>query len=233
MQISSEIKPLKRCKRIGRHLDALFTMAKNAKVGKAIATAYVRNEQDIPEYEFPDSGHVKLNLTISDVAILEGAASEPDIRSKSSSSPAVMKMHIVQTRLFATVAVLLSLGFICLLLNCFIWHVVQHAQVEQVLLGTLAFVVGMSTGDWYRLHGEKLTRALRALLNVSTVVNSFDTSIFDFFGICKRMKLNGKYIFSEDPKINEGMPRTPETSPPLSPSSEEKSQTRSSAIAKS
>lgn len=29
-------------------------MAKNAGVGKAIATAYVKDERDIPKYEFPD-----------------------------------------------------------------------------------------------------------------------------------------------------------------------------------
>ncbi|KAL3991168.1 putative integral membrane protein [Acanthocheilonema viteae] len=209
-------------------------MARNEKVGKAIATAYVKDERDIPDYEFPDSGHVKLNLTTSDIAVLEGAVSEPDMRSKSSTSLAMMKRQIVQTRLLATVAVLLSLGFVCLLLNCFVWHAVRNAQTEQVLLGILAFIIGMSTRDWYRLHGEKLTRALKALLNVSTMVNSLDTSTFDFFGIYKYLRLNGNYIFfSNDPKINEGIPRTPETSPPLSPSSEKKDETRSLTITKS
>ncbi|EFO26086.1 hypothetical protein LOAG_02398 [Loa loa] len=65
-------------------------MAKNGKVGKAIATAYMKDERDIPEYEFPDSGHVKLNLTTSDVAFLEGATSEPDMRSRSPTSISVM-----------------------------------------------------------------------------------------------------------------------------------------------
>ncbi|VIO99688.1 Zinc finger, C2H2 type family protein [Brugia malayi] len=207
-------------------------MAKNGKVGKAIATAYVKDERDIPDYEFPDSGHVKLNLTTSDVAVLEGAASEPDMQSKSSTSLADMKKQIVEARLLATVAVLLSLGFICLLLNCFVWHAVRNAEMKQILLGILTFIVGMSTRDWYRLHGEKLTRALKALLNVSNMLNSFDTSTFDFFGICKCLKLNGKYT-PEDLKINEGIPRTPETSPPLSPSTEEQSEIRNSAISKS
>uniref|UniRef100_A0A0R3RGX9 Uncharacterized protein n=1 Tax=Elaeophora elaphi TaxID=1147741 RepID=A0A0R3RGX9_9BILA len=186
-------------------------MARDEKVGKAIATIYVKDERNIPDYEFPDSGYVKLNLTTSDVAVLEGAASESDMRSKSVKPLTVMKKEIVRTRLLATVAVLLSLGFICLLLNCFVWHAVRNAETEQVLLGILALIVGVSTRDWYRLHGEKLTRALKALLNVSSMVN-FDTSSFDFFGICKRFKLNGKYIFfSGDSKINEGIPRTPET----------------------
>ncbi|VDK84480.1 unnamed protein product [Onchocerca ochengi] len=148
-------------------------MAKNEEVGKAIATAYVKNEWDIPAYEFPDSGHVKLNLTTSEEAVLEGVVSEPDIRSKSSASVTIMKKEIVQTRFLATVAVLLSLGFICLLLNCFVWHAMRSAEMEQVFLGILAFVVGMSTGDWYRLHGEKLTRALKTLFNVSNMLNSF------------------------------------------------------------
>ncbi|KAM3727486.1 ISWI chromatin-remodeling complex ATPase ISW1 [Dirofilaria immitis] len=88
-------------------------MAKNEKVGKAIATAHVKDERDVPDYEFPDSGHVKLNLTLSDVAVLERTDSESDMRSKLSSSPIVMKKQIVQIRFIATVAVLLSLGFIC------------------------------------------------------------------------------------------------------------------------
>ncbi|VDN88181.1 unnamed protein product [Brugia pahangi] len=162
------------------------------------------------------------------------------------------KKQIVEARLLATVAVLLSLGFICLLLNCFVWHAVRNAEMKQILLGILTFIVGMSTRDWYRLHGEKLTRALKALLNVSNMLNSFEmgtnstvellnslssarirqencpvliyksmvllhiyiklssTSTFDFFGICKCLKLNGKYT-PEDLKINEGIPRTPET----------------------
>ncbi|CAG9536188.1 unnamed protein product [Cercopithifilaria johnstoni] len=207
-------------------------MAKNEKVGKAIATTYVKDERDIPDYEFPDSGHVKVNLTTSDVAVLEGTDSEPDMRSKSSAPLAVMKKQIVQTRLLATVAVLLSLGFICLLLNSFVWHALRSAKTEQILLGILVFTVGMLTRDWYRLHGEKLTRALKALLNVSNMINSFDTSTFDFFD--KHFKLSGKYFFFlEDPKINEGLPRTPEISPPLSPSREEKDGTRNSAITKS
>uniref|UniRef100_A0A1I8ELR6 Uncharacterized protein n=1 Tax=Wuchereria bancrofti TaxID=6293 RepID=A0A1I8ELR6_WUCBA len=186
-------------------------MAKNEKVGKAIATAYMKDERDIPDYEFPDSGHVKLNLTTSDVAVLEEAASEPDMQSKSSTSLADI-----------------------LLLNCFVWHAVRNAETEQILLGILTFVVGMSTRDWYRLHGEKLTRALKAILNVSNMLNSFDATTFDFFGICKCFKFNGKYIFfPEDLKINEGIPRTPETSPPLSPSSGERGEIRNSAITKS
>ncbi|VDN95819.1 unnamed protein product [Brugia pahangi] len=146
--------------------------------------------------------------------------------------------------------------------------------MKQILLGILTFIVGMSTRDWYRLHGEKLTRALKALLNVSNMLNSFEmgtnstvellnslssarirqencpvliyksmvllhiyiklssTSTFDFFGICKCLKLNGKYT-PEDLKINEGIPRTPETSPPLSPSTGERSEIRNSAISKS
>ncbi|VDO50787.1 unnamed protein product [Onchocerca flexuosa] len=157
------------------------------------------------------NGHVKLNLTTSEEAVLEGAPSEPDVPSKSSTSVTVMKKEIVQIRFLATVAVLLSLGFICLLLNCFVWHAMRSAEMEQIFLGILAFVVGMSTGDWYRLHGEKLTRALKALFNVSNMLNSFGTSTFDFLGICKCFKINGKHIFfSEDPKINEGIPRTPE-----------------------
>ncbi|EFO26087.1 hypothetical protein LOAG_02399 [Loa loa] len=110
----------------------------------------------------------------------------------------------------------------------------RNARTEQVLLGILAFVVGMSTRDWYGLHGEKLTRTLKALLNIPNMLNSFDTSTFDFFGMCKRFKLNGKYIlFPEDLKINEGIPRTPETSPPLSPSNRERGETRNSAITRS
>ncbi|EJW81965.1 hypothetical protein WUBG_07119 [Wuchereria bancrofti] len=41
------------------------------------------------------------------------------------------------------------------------------------------------------------------------------------------------YFFPEDLKINEGIPRTPETSPPLSPSSGERGEIRNSAITKS
>ncbi|KAM3727485.1 PTS system sucrose-specific EIIBC component [Dirofilaria immitis] len=204
-------------------------MAKNEKVGKAIATAHVKDERDVPDYEFPDSGHVKLNLTLSDVAVLERTDSESDMRSKLSSSPIVMKKQIVQIRFIATVAVLLSLGFICLLLNCFVWHAIRNAEMEQILLGILAFVVGISTRDWYRLHGEKLTRALKALLNVPNMLNTFDTSAFDFLDICKLFKFNGEYIFSGDPKINAAIPRTPEISPPLSPPNLERNETRSMA----
>ncbi|MCP9265046.1 hypothetical protein DINM_020233 [Dirofilaria immitis] len=186
-------------------------MAKNEKVGKAIATAHVKDERDVPDYEFPDSGHVKLNLTLSDVAVLERTDSESDMRSKLSSSPIVMKKQIVQIRFIATVAVLLSLGFICLLLNCFVWHAIRNAEMEQILLGILAFVVGISTRDWYRLHGEKLTRALKALLNVPNMLNTFEI------------------YFSGDPKINAAIPRTPEISPPLSPPNLERNETRSMA----
>uniref|UniRef100_A0A915PHX8 Uncharacterized protein n=1 Tax=Setaria digitata TaxID=48799 RepID=A0A915PHX8_9BILA len=197
-------------------LLTLFTMESGENVGKAIATAYVKDERDIPDYEFPDSGHVKVSLTISDVAILEGATSESNIGSKSSSTSTSTstntKDQIVRIRLHATIAMLISLGFICLLLNYLAWHVVRNAEMKQAFLGILAFLVAVSARDWYHLHGEKLTRALKALLNVSNMLNSFDTFAFDFFGICKSFKLNEKYIFSPaGPKINERIPRTPET----------------------
>lgn len=47
-------------------------------------------QQFINKCQYGFSGHVKLNLTTSDVAVLEGATSEPDVRSKSSTSLAVM-----------------------------------------------------------------------------------------------------------------------------------------------
>lgn len=35
-------------------ITALFTMAKQGMVGWAIATEYVKDAKDIPDYEFPD-----------------------------------------------------------------------------------------------------------------------------------------------------------------------------------
>lgn len=65
-----------------------------------------------------------------------------------------------------------------LLLNCFVWHAMQNTEIAQIILGIFAFIVGILTRDWYRLHGEKLTRALKALLNVSNMLNSLEYVLF-------------------------------------------------------
>ncbi|VDN43860.1 unnamed protein product [Gongylonema pulchrum] len=72
-------------------------MPKKEPVGKAIATAYPQDEKNIPDYEFPDSGHVKVNLTDADMALLEGAPSDPNLRSQSPSlisSPSLLKVLV-------------------------------------------------------------------------------------------------------------------------------------------
>ncbi|VDM99276.1 unnamed protein product, partial [Thelazia callipaeda] len=140
------------------------------------------------------SGHVKLSLTSSDVAFLEATPSEPNIKSRSSTSLTRSDLPVN------------------LILNCIAdRYVFDECRMNQIL-GVLTILIAISTRDWYRLHGEKLTRALRALLNVPNILRSFDTFEFDFLGILKRFKFNGKYLFTSDgPILNEEIPRTPET----------------------
>lgn len=57
------------------------------------------------------------------------------------------------------------------LLNC---SAMRDTGAAKVIVGLTTFSLALLARDWYRLHGEKLTRALKALLNVSSMLHSFE-----------------------------------------------------------
>uniref|UniRef100_A0A0M3I4Z7 EXS domain-containing protein n=1 Tax=Ascaris lumbricoides TaxID=6252 RepID=A0A0M3I4Z7_ASCLU len=85
-------------------------------------------------------------------------------------------------------------------------------------IGYAALVLAFFMRDWFRLHGQKLSRHLKPLINISQLVANWN--FFPWFEIFAPDKETaaGKYLFNaEGPILNEDIPRTPNKSPPKSP----------------
>ncbi|KHN75544.1 hypothetical protein Tcan_11701 [Toxocara canis] len=127
-------------------------MAMSQQVGKAIATEHVKDEKDIPDYEFPDS--VAVNVLAPDAG--------------------------------------------------------QQQGLGRYAIGYAALAVAFFVRDWFRLHGQKLSRLLKPLINVSQLMVTWN--FFPWFDIFASEKetIAGKYLFNADgPVLNEDNPRTP------------------------
>uniref|UniRef100_A0A0M3K8L5 RSN1_7TM domain-containing protein n=1 Tax=Anisakis simplex TaxID=6269 RepID=A0A0M3K8L5_ANISI len=216
--------------------NILFYMAMREQVGRAIATELFKDQKDIPDYEFPDSGHVKVNLTRSDVALLDALPSELDSSRSCSITTETIKhseAEIVRDRLKTSIAVLLTcglFGYSSQEFSCFAAQPVYHGNfayfrilvnifemlagngigLVKTLTGVAAVILAFFVRDWYRLHGQKLSRRLKPLFNVSQLIVNWN--IFPWFDIFASDKetIAGKYLFNaEGPILNEENPRTP------------------------
>uniref|UniRef100_A0A914ZM22 Uncharacterized protein n=1 Tax=Parascaris univalens TaxID=6257 RepID=A0A914ZM22_PARUN len=189
-------------------------------VGRAIATERVVDVKDIPDYEFPDSGHVKVKMTRSEIAMLDSLPSELDMSHSSTVLPENSKQSdadIVKIRLITTTAVLLTCGLFGVIMNISAQGA-DNKGWRKYTIGYAALALAFFMRDWFRLHGQKLSRHLKPLINISQLVANWN--FFPWFEVFAPGKetVAGKYLFNaEGPVLNEDIPRTPDKSPPKSP----------------
>uniref|UniRef100_A0A914ZJJ8 Uncharacterized protein n=1 Tax=Parascaris univalens TaxID=6257 RepID=A0A914ZJJ8_PARUN len=166
-------------------------------VGRAIATERVVDVKDIPDYEFPDSGHVKVKMTRSEIAMLDSLPSELDMSHSSTVLPENSKQSVIMN--------ISAQG-------------ADNKGWRKYTIGYAALALAFFMRDWFRLHGQKLSRHLKPLINISQLVANWN--FFPWFEVFAPGKetVAGKYLFNaEGPVLNEDIPRTPDKSPPKSP----------------
>uniref|UniRef100_A0A183UX36 MBOAT family protein n=1 Tax=Toxocara canis TaxID=6265 RepID=A0A183UX36_TOXCA len=86
----------------------------------------------------------------------------------------------------------------------------QQQGLGRYAIGYAALALAFFVRDWFRLHGQKLSRLLKPLINVSQLMVTWN--FFPWFDIFASEKetIAGKYLFNADgPVLNEDNPRTP------------------------
>ncbi|VDN19999.1 unnamed protein product [Gongylonema pulchrum] len=77
---------------------------------------------------------------------------------------------------------------------------VRKSNAAQFVVGIVALFTALLVRDWYRLHGVKLTRALKVLLNVANILRSFPSAETDIFRNLEGFTVFDTYETSEREK---------------------------------
>ncbi|KAI6232267.1 hypothetical protein M3Y95_00468300 [Aphelenchoides besseyi] len=148
---------------------------------------------------------IRFNLTAEELKLLEGTTTG-NSEDCNSTSAKETRSDPNAHRYIATNGVLFSFGLFALAANgslisdCSQWN----------MFGLLALPLGWFIGEWYRLHGIKLSRQLRPVLNISSVLATYQ----EFDPLFAKLYAEDKdrmYRFSccgSVPELNSELPRT-------------------------
>ncbi|KAI6173592.1 hypothetical protein M3Y98_01098200 [Aphelenchoides besseyi] len=159
---------------------------------------------------------IRFNLTAEELKLLEGTTTGNSDDCNSSSVKEI-KPDPNAHRYIATNGVLFSFGLFGLIANGSLISDCGQWSTFGCLFGLLAVPLGWFVGEWYRLHGIKLSRQLRPVLNISSVLATYQwvsELIREFDPLFAKLYAEDKdrlYRFSccgSVPEINPELPRT-------------------------